>query len=520
MTGISETLGQRDAVLREARQRLARLETEAHQIGRALACLAAADVPAAADEPGPASPIRKPIAAGPRLELTATPDSVQTEATESTTACPAAPPVTPAIRSRVTKPASHDPEPLPSCLSVVALPHTSARSERSSVRRRQVHRRRASPIRKKTRTAHRTAAMPQPEVESGRNARRETMRPIRMAAWRRMRSRRARLVPSWMVSLMFHVLLLAALGLVTMATLPDDRPILQASILDVHDPTFEQLSEVQLELINLDESLASDDLLATDSVPSDVLDVGALQAVDVPSVVPGEESRLEAPRLRDLSMAVAGTDRGGKTEGASKGLGTTSFFGTTSRGDRAVFLLDNSNSMDDGRFETALLELGRSVDLMAPKQLFYVIFYSDTVYQMFHPEPALYLVPATRQNKQKLHDWLRTAQMCTGGQLTAAIEVAERLNPHVVYLLSDGVIGDYPLKELIEPRERTFVLHTIGMTVPSADAAERLQAIAAANRGTFRSVGVNLVARRLALQHPIARNRTRGPVWGIKLPAP
>ena len=50
-----------------------------------------------------------------------------------------------------------------------------------------------------------------------------------------------------------------------------------------------------------------------------------------------------------------------------------------------MFVVDNSNSMIRGRFETALLELIRTVDNMTPKQQFYVIFFSDTAYRVFHP---------------------------------------------------------------------------------------------------------------------------------------
>ena len=53
-----------------------------------------------------------------------------------------------------------------------------------------------------------------------------------------------------------------------------------------------------------------------------------------------------------------------------------------------MFVVDNSNSMIRGRFETALLELIRTVDNMTPKQQFYVIFFSDTAYRVFHPNPA------------------------------------------------------------------------------------------------------------------------------------
>jgi hypothetical protein len=137
---------------------------------------------------------------------------------------------------------------------------------------------------------------------------------------------------------------------------------------------------------------------------------------------------------------------------------------------------------------------------------------------MFHPQPARELVPATRENKQKLRDWLATVEMCTGGQLVQAMEIVEQLKPQVVYLLSDGVIGDYPIRYLTENQERPFVMHTLGMTVPDAEAGQKLVAIATAHRGRFQPVGVAPIAREMARRRPIKKNRTHGAVWGMNLP--
>ena len=82
-----------------------------------------------------------------------------------------------------------------------------------------------------------------------------------------------------------------------------------------------------------------------------------------------------------------GADGAGMAD-IGEGLKAATFFGARSRGERFVFVVDNSNSMIRGRFETALLELIRTVDNMTPKQQFYVIFFSDTAYRMFHPNPG------------------------------------------------------------------------------------------------------------------------------------
>ena len=91
-----------------------------------------------------------------------------------------------------------------------------------------------------------------------------------------------------------------------------------------------------------------------------------------------------------------------------------------------MFVVDNSNSMTRGRFETALLELMRTVEGMNPQQQFYVIFFSDTAYRMFHPAPAPSLVPATERNKERLKSWLSTVQMCLHTQGREALDDCPR----------------------------------------------------------------------------------------------
>src|SRR5689334_3254696 len=78
--------------------------------------------------------------------------------------------------------------------------------------------------------------------------------------------------------------------------------------------------------------------------------------------------------------------RGGGGRKTGGRLDTTLFFGTEARGNRFVFVVDNSSSMKGGRLEMAVAELRRTIDALSPKQSFYVIFVSDQTYPMFYPE--------------------------------------------------------------------------------------------------------------------------------------
>lgn len=203
----------------------------------------------------------------------------------------------------------------------------------------------------------------------------------------------------------------------------------------------------------------------------------------------------------------------------SKARDKVQFFGARASAQSVMFLVDNSNSMHGGRFETALLELRRSIEGLHERQMFYIVFYSDTVYGTFHPNASHEMLLATEENRRRAAEWLTTVQMCTGGRVLKGLELAERLRPQILFLLTDGVIrNDQAMRRLLDADQRTFAIHTIGLTVPDVRAAQRLQSIAAANRGTVRFVDVHPAARQLAERRPIPRNRTRGPVWGIQLP--
>jgi hypothetical protein len=67
--------------------------------------------------------------------------------------------------------------------------------------------------------------------------------------------------------------------------------------------------------------------------------------------------------------------------------GAALFFGTKAKGNRFVFVIDNSSSMKGGRLEMALAELVKTVESLTPRQSFYVIFVSDQTYPMFMVNP-------------------------------------------------------------------------------------------------------------------------------------
>ncbi len=204
-------------------------------------------------------------------------------------------------------------------------------------------------------------------------------------------------------------------------------------------------------------------------------------------------------------------------DGMAKAAGKPTVFGSKFSAINYVFVIDNSNSMTRGRFETALIQLMLTVNQLTPKQRFYVIFYSDTAYGMMHPNTVKTLVPATQRNKNLLGQWLQTVPLCLQTRGRKAIQAAIDLDPDVIYILGDGAFtdgaDDYFTKN---PHER-ILIHTRGMEVDKKN-AESFQKLAKAHRGNYQDVGVMPEGALMAQKYPRPRNSVRGPIWGITLP--
>jgi hypothetical protein len=155
---------------------------------------------------------------------------------------------------------------------------------------------------------------------------------------------------------------------------------------------------------------------------------------------------------------------------------------------------------------------------MSQTSSFYVVFFSDTAYPLFHPSPAPGFVKATEENKALLKRWLRTLQLCLYTDGRKAMEIAFSMNPDTIYILGDGAFTDDTTKRLTAPHNRSIPIHTFGMEV-DGKGEWQLKDIAKANHGKYTPVRAHPLAQQMAKERPIPRNRARGPVWGVTLPA-
>ncbi len=354
-------------------------------------------------------------------------------------------------------------------------------------------------------------------VSTTANGRSATVRPVPQ------RRRRRKSSPALLASFGVHALALLLLAPMTYVMLTSEPTPLFASMFESESPELDDPGTAPIELVSFEEFDVSDPAELTtpalaESIQEDFAplpsELGGEMASDVGSLnsLPTDVGTLLAGGGASEGRGAAGGRR--RTAGDEAQLGLTTFFGTQARANRVVFLVDNSGSMKQGRMETTLFELARSIEALGPKQEFYVVFYSDQAYPMFYPDSVMQPLAATRENKQRLYAWLQTVELCTGGALLKAVELAESLEPQVVYILSDGdITGTKTVERLTQPSGRRFAIHALGMGVKKPEDAQNLAAIAQANRGTFQMVRPLPAAVQMAKARPI-RSNSFGVAWG------
>jgi hypothetical protein len=335
------------------------------------------------------------------------------------------------------------------------------------------------------------------------------------------RARRSNRPALWSLALHTAILLLCLPWSFAVIT-NDNMPVLVSS----PDLVAEPIVDVEFEPIELvtyvDEAppdVSFDDTPEdlSDQLTDDLFPLDDQSAADLAATL-GQLDALPT----DVGTLMAGAGSGGEGLGGRRGsargrgrLRGTSFFGAEAIGDRFVFLVDNSASMKQGRMETTLFELMRSVDAMSDQQSFYVVFYSDQVYPMYYPHGVDQPVPATRKNKQQLLAWLQTVELCIGGKLADAMDLTASLESDIVFILSDGdITSSRTIERLTRPGDGSFVVHTLGMGVKNANHAANLAAIARTHRGEFRVVKPTPAAVQLSRRQPIKSNPS-GVAWGM-----
>ncbi|MGI9473138.1 MAG: hypothetical protein ACR2NZ_16470 [Rubripirellula sp.] len=160
-----------------------------------------------------------------------------------------------------------------------------------------------------------------------------------------------------------------------------------------------------------------------------------------PVIEKGESPEVESQTLTESPVDVAiKPDDMIDVDQLNLGPPTVEFFGTSAYGNRFVFVLDISYSMDarDGqRFRRACDELVRSVSQLRAGQSYYVFLFCWGTQGMFYQDKSEYIrvVPG---HEKKLRRWVYDASLGAGTDPRRALSLAKEMEPDAVFLLSDG----------------------------------------------------------------------------------
>ncbi len=283
---------------------------------------------------------------------------------------------------------------------------------------------------------------------------------------------------AWLSSMFFHLIVILGLALLTM---PVTAP--QTVSLTIATDEYTELGEVEELTIDLSAVKTLDNIDPSRSpMPPELLALN--------SAVEFEETE-DAQQLQGY----LGNDTL-RRHWASGEMGTASFFGVDASGDRIVYIVDRSGSMQGSRWQRASYELIRSIEQLQPDQKFFVFLFSDRC----HPMPRLagpnQLVPATSPNIEAAKRWILRQSPAEDTHPLSSVKRALRLNPDTIFLLTDGMFHDKTGPYLVDRAEmrlstshpESVVINTIAFHCDKVPLLMMLRDIAVSYSGTFRHV--------------------------------
>ena len=168
-----------------------------------------------------------------------------------------------------------------------------------------------------------------------------------------------------------------------------------------------------------------------------------------------------------------------------RALDGNSFFGTASRGNKFVFIIDKSGSMGGDRLAAAKEELCRTLNGLKATNKFMVYFFSDNAESM----PARTMLSGTPENIRWAVKWVRTRSVQGGTDPRQALHWCFKLRPDTVWLLTDGQFSDEGgVLDTIATGNRQLKARINTVAFHVKDGADILQRIARENDGKYRFV--------------------------------
>lgn len=199
----------------------------------------------------------------------------------------------------------------------------------------------------------------------------------------------------------------------------------------------------------------------------------------------------EAVTVRPLATAPSAApgdsaDEIGGGSGGGGSPGTSEFFGVKAKGTRFVYIVDCSSSMSGPPFQKACAELIASIEDLTPRQQFFVMFFASSTFAQFHPAEENELIRASKANKERLQEWVKSRAPGGGTYPGDALIRGLDLKPDAIFLLTDGAFSSAIVDKVRDYNKKRIIIHAIAFT--NLSGAPLLQQIAKENNGTYRFV--------------------------------
>lgn len=320
---------------------------------------------------------------------------------------------------------------------------------------------------------------------------------------------RAWLVPSWVLSLLLH-----AAALICLATWMQnwrvepvgftDEPsremgiVLKSKGLAVQDSPSDQATET-IDPPPVEQTAPTPVARPTTvAAATPIPEASPAVATPFPAIGAGQSSTLPPSDPRDRIKA-------GTAQSPSATLGAAmpgaAFMGARDNGTRIVFVIDCSASMNNfGAMRSAKAALVSSLQSLSDTQQFQIIFYNQTPRLMTPANgKSSQLMFATELNKTLARQQIAGTEPDLGTAHVPAIELALRLNPEVMFFLTDA---DEPqltaaeLKSIQKINQGRTRIHAIEFGRGSElDVDNFLKKLARQNGGTYRYFDVKRLSQ-------------------------
>ena len=320
-----------------------------------------------------------------------------------------------------------------------------------------------------------------------------------------------RTTPALMLSLMFHVVLLTAIGIIW-SQVPKgtgaefDRPIGIALVHRMQDREkyidATELAKPEPQTQATETQLSADAAAAAAAPPAAMtppIDLnGILKAMEAtPSQVSGTGLAGET----NLSGDAFGSARG-KNSPSTGDEATTMVFGVSGSGSRFVYVFDRSDSMNGygGRpLRSAKSELIRSIRSLTERQRFQIVFYNDKPTPFKVSGAPLQLISGGSSSVARAENYVKSVRAFGGTEHNTALKLALRMSPDVIFFLTDARIPRLSYSQLAEIKRRAegsgTTIHAIEFgSEPIAPRDSFLRELASQNGGQYQYVDVRGLA--------------------------